>query len=159
MSTGVKGVNIDSLSNYMNLDQRENILCIFECSIRIICPIPGTWHDCSKVNVPMEEFCQNTKKTLTVENSCQRLLNNYISDCWTILPTTVEVSCQQLLKNCVSDCWTIVPATVEQSCRWMLKNYASDCWRIVLVTVKESRQQLLNNRVSDNWTIVPAAAG
>ena len=47
--------------------------------------------------------------SVTVEQSCQWLLNNRAS----IVPATVEESCQWLLSNRASDCWTIVPATVE----------------------------------------------
>ena len=79
----------------------------------------------------------------TVEQSCQRLLNNHASDsrasdCWTILPVTVEQLCQRLLKNRASDCWTIVPVTVEASSQPLLKNRASHCWRVVPVTVEQS---------------------
>ena len=52
--------------------------------------------------------------TVTVEESCQPLLHNCVSDCWTIVPVTVEESWQPLLNNCASDYWTTVPATVQQ---------------------------------------------
>ena len=29
---------------------------------RIMCCIPGTWHDSSTVNITVEEFCQQRKK-------------------------------------------------------------------------------------------------
>ena len=29
---------------------------------RIMCGIPGTWHDYSTVNITVEEFCQRRKK-------------------------------------------------------------------------------------------------
>ena len=142
----------------------------------------------------VEEFCQHRKKKksardcwrivpVTVEELCQWLLNNRVSDCWSIvtsdcwiiapatveelcqwlknhasdcgriMPATVKHSCQWLLKNCTSG-WTIVPVTVEQSCQRLLNNRASDCWIIVSVTV-EKLCQWLNNRASDCWTIVP----
>ena len=44
---------------------------------------------------------------MTVEELYQRLLKN-------IVPVTVEETCQWLLNNCVSDCWRIVPTAVEQ---------------------------------------------
>ena len=38
----------------------------------------------------------------------------------------VEESCQLLLHNCASDCWTIVSLTVEELCRWLLNNRAGE---------------------------------
>ena len=58
-----------------------------ECDRREqICRIPGTWHNASTVNITIEEFCQHRKK----KKSCQWLLNNHASDCWTIVPAVVE---------------------------------------------------------------------
>ena len=52
---------------------------------RIMCRIPGTWHDSSAVNITVKEFCQHRKKKkdfpVTVEESCQPLLKSYASDC------------------------------------------------------------------------------
>ena len=42
---------------------------------------------------------------------CWRILPAYKKE--KILPATVEESCQWLLKNYVSDCWRIMQATVE----------------------------------------------
>ena len=139
----------------------------------IMCHIPGTWHDSSSVIFTVEEFCQHRKKKksardcwrivpvtveqscLTVKESCQPLLNNRTSNCWTIVQVTVEQSCQWLLRNRASDCWIIVPVTVEEFCQWQ-NNRASDCWTILPATVEHSRQCLSNNGASDCWTIVPA---
>ena len=74
--------------------------------------------------------------SVTVEQSCQWLLNNHASDSWTIVPVTAEQSRQRLLKNRASHCWIIMPVTVEQSCQWLLNNCASDCWRIMPATVE-----------------------
>ena len=46
-------------------------------------------------------------------------MNNLASNCWTMVRVTVEQSCQLLLNNRVSDswttvCWTNVPVTLEQ---------------------------------------------
>ena len=115
-----------------------------------MCHIPGTWQDSSTVNITVEEFCQHRKKFLpvTVEQSCQVLLNNLTSDCWTFVPLTVEEICQWLLKNRASNCWTIVLVTVEELYHQLLKNCDSGCWRVVPVTVDESCQWLLNSRTS-----------
>ena len=121
---------------------------------RIMCCIPGTWHDSSTVNITIEEFCQQRKKKnldhgywrivpATIEESCQWQLKNCTSHYWRIVPVAVEKSCQQLLNNRASDCWTIVPVTVEESCRPLLNNRASDCWRILSVTVGQSCQTFL----------------
>lgn len=53
-----------------------------------------------------------------------------------IVPVTVEEPCQRQLNNHASGCWTIVPVTVEQLYLWLLNNSAKDCWTIVLVTVE-----------------------
>ena len=108
-----------------------------------MCRIPGARHDSSTVNITVEEFCQHRKN------------KNLDRDCWRIVPVTVEQSCQWLLNNRTNDCWIIVPATVEESCQPLLHICASDCSTIVPVTVEESCQPLLNNRVSDCWRIVP----
>ena len=63
------------------------------------------------------------------------------------MPGTIEQSCQRLLNNLASDCWTVVLAIVEQSCQRLLKSYARDCWRIVLVTVEQSYQRQLKQMV------------
>ena len=89
---------------------------------------------------------------VTVEESCQWLLNNRASDCWTIMPVTVDQSSQWLLNDHASYCWTKVPATVERSFQLLLKNYTSHCWRTVPVTVQELCQWLLNNCASDSET-------
>ena len=120
-----------------------------------MCCIPSTWHDSSKVNITVEEFFQNRKKTslvsdcwtivsVTVEQSGQWLLNNCDSDCWTIRP---------VLNNQASDCWTIVPVTFEQSCQRLSNIRASDCWRIMPVTVEESCWRRFNNPCTDCWTV------
>ena len=91
----------------------------------------------------VEEFCQHRKKKKSAR------------DCWRIVPVTVEESCQPLLNNPASDCWRIVPVTLEQSCQWLLinryqwllNNCTSDCWRIVPVTEK-SCQRLWKNHAS-----------
>ena len=83
----------------------------------------------------------------TVEQSYQWLLN-----CWRIMPVTLEESCQPLLNNRASDCWRIIPVTVEESCQPLLHNCTSDWWTIVAVTVEESCQRLLNNRARDSST-------
>ena len=88
----------------------------------------------------------------TVEESCQPLLNNLASDCWTFVSVSVEELCQWLVKNHARVCWTIFPATVEQSCGWLLKNYNSEFCRIGPVTCEESCQRLLNNYASDSST-------
>ena len=93
---------------------------------------------------------------MAVEQSCQGLLNNRASHCWSIVPVTVEQSCQWLLNNHNSHCWSIVPVTVEESCQWLLKNHASHCWITLSVTVKQSCQWLLKNYASDCWRIVAA---
>ena len=43
---------------------------------RIMCCIPGTWHNFSKVSITVEKFVP-----VTVEELCQWLLNNRASDC------------------------------------------------------------------------------
>ena len=63
---------------------------------------------------------------MTVEKSCQRLLNKRASDGRTIMPVTVEQLCQWLLKNHTSHFLTIVPVTVEALWQWLLNNRASD---------------------------------
>ena len=94
---------------------------------------------------------------VTVEQSCQWLLNNRISHCWIIVPVTVKQSCQWLLKNRASDYWTILSATVAHNSE-PLNNRASDCWIIIPTTVEELWQWLLKNYASDCWRIVPVAA-
>ena len=81
---------------------------------------------------------------VTVEEICQRLLNNRASNCWKIMLVTVRESCQPLLNKRASNCWRIVLATVEQSCQRLLHIILS-CWTIVPVTVEELYQQLLKN--------------
>ena len=98
----------------------------------IKCRVPGTWHECSTVNITAgieKNLARDCWRILpaTVEHSCQLLLKNYASDCWRIVLGTVEQSCQRLLNNRVSDCWRITPVTVEELCQWLLKNFASDC--------------------------------
>ena len=66
-------------------------------------------------------------------------MKNYASDCWTIVPVTVEESCQPLLNNRASNYWRTVPVTVqelcqwllEEFCQWLLMNRANDCWAVV----------------------------
>ena len=50
-----------------------------------MCGIPSTWYDPSTVIFTVEEFFEYRKKEK-------------------ILPVTVEESCQSLLNNCTSDC-------------------------------------------------------
>ena len=86
---------------------------------------------------------------LTVEQSCQVLLNNRAA--------TVKQSCQWLLNSCATDCWTIVPATLEKLCPWLLENRASYCWTIVPATVKTNgASDCKKSCASGCWTIVPA---
>ena len=127
-------------------------LQLVHTNIRIMYPVPGTWHNSSTVNITVEEFCQHRKK----KKSWPLLLNNLASDCWIIVPATIKESCQPLLGNRASHGWAIVLVTVEQSCQWLLNNRASHCWRIMPVTVDQSCPWLLNNRASDCRTCLPA---
>ena len=94
--------------------------------------------------------------TLLLKNSASiEKRKNLARDCWTIVPVTVEQSCQSLLNNYASDCWTIVPVTNEESYQWLLSNGASDCRTMVPVTVQQSCQPLMKNHASDCWSIMP----
>ena len=86
----------------------------------------------------LQQWTSLVKNSISTEKNLAR-------DCWRIVPVTVEQSCQCLLNNHASACWAIMPVTVEESCQWLLKNHASDCWRIVPVAVEESCQWLLIN--------------
>ena len=58
---------------------------------------------------------------------------------------TVEQSCQWLLNNCADNFRTILPTTVEKLCLHLLNNHPNNCWTWLWLW-------LLNNVVSDSWT-------
>ena len=51
-------------------------LCVKQYNKGVMCCIPGTWHNSSKVNITVEEFCQHRKT-----KSCPLLLKNCASNC------------------------------------------------------------------------------
>ena len=51
-----------------------------------------------------------------LKNFASKKKKNLERYCWRIVPVTVEQSCQWLLNDHASDCWTIVPVTVEKLC-------------------------------------------
>ena len=87
-------------------------------------------------------------------------VGNHTSDCWTIMSMTVEQSCQWMLNSCTKDCWKIVPMSFEQSYQRLLNNHgincARDCSRITPATGEELWQWFLKNRPSNCWLIVLA---
>ena len=112
--------HFSNVFNYLrNKFYPKTMLVTFLKNLRIMCRIPGTWHDSSTVIFTVEEFCQQRKNKKSAR------------DCWIILPVTVEQSCQWLLNNRASDCWTIVPVTVEKLCQWLLMNRGNGCWTVV----------------------------
>ena len=85
--------HFSNVFNYLkNKFYPKTMLVTFLKNLRIMCRIPGTWHDSSIVIFTIEEFCQHGK----IKKSAR--------GCWIILPVTVEESCQPLLNNPASDC-------------------------------------------------------
>ena len=126
--------HFSNVFNYLrNKFYPKTMLVTFLKNLRIMCRIPGTWHDSSTVIFTVEEFCQYRKK----KKFCPWLLKNRASHCWTIVPVTVEELYQWQLNNRASQCWVIVPVIGEQSCQWLVNNRASDCWTTVRQTVQQ----------------------
>ena len=74
--------------------------------------------------------------SLLKNSACIEKRKNLDRECWRIVQVTVEESCQSLLNNCTSGCRRIIPVNVEESCQPLLINHDSDCWKIVPVIVE-----------------------
>ena len=112
-----------------NLFEKEvnvinNIACIFTRASWILNNQFGNIETIAIIlkNHPSAE---KTKTNLTVEQSCQWLLNSSTYGCWRIVPATVEQSCQQLHKmdvwNKVSKASAFNISCIKYFYRWKQK--------------------------------------
>ena len=139
---------------------------------RIMCCIPGTWHDFSTVNITVEEFCLHQKRNLgryrwrivpvhgcstvagtILHKSMALFINSHWCNSSTDTGTNVQQSLARFFNSGWHDCSTVSGMILQQWLAQLFNSRWHDCSTVTGTIVQQSLTWLFNSHWRDCSTV------